>query len=401
VLSRLAHRRNQDEPQKVSTLELFYDLVIVFAITQTTHLLIENLTWLGALQASMILLSVWWAWQFTTWVTNEFDANAVPIRLGIIALMMASLIMSIAIPEAFADKALLFAGAYVFIQVGRQSFVTFIGAERGTTERTRSAHILTWFCGAAILWISGALLGGDTQIAFWLAALAIDSLGPRFMFKVPWLESVNADAWKIGAGHFSERCQLFIIIALGESIVLTGSTTSDLDLDLATTVAFAVSFFGTVALWWLYFNFVATVTERSLAAAKDQILVAQDLFVYGHIPIVAGIVLCAVGDELVIAHPTHQLETAALLAVVGGPILYLLAFIPIRHRLTGLFPMKRIWGATSCAVVGLLAPLFELPALIVALLLLGILVTVIVSELMSGEQTATATRDSGQTAVSM
>ena len=146
--------RDAAEQQRTTTLELFYDLVFVFAITQVSHLLLAHLTWEGAGQSALVLLVVWWSWNYTTWVTNELDPGSIAVRLLLIALMLASMLMAIAIPEAFGDKALLFAGCYVAIQVGRHAFLTFVAAAPGTIERRRAGRILTWFVAAGALWIA-------------------------------------------------------------------------------------------------------------------------------------------------------------------------------------------------------------------------------------------------------
>ena len=380
-MSRYQLRRNTDEEYRASTLELFYDLVFVFAVTQVSHLLLEHLTWLGALQSVIILLVVWWAWQFTTWATNELDPDAIPIRLMLIAIMLASLLMSVAIPEAFGERGLLFAAAYVAIQVGRQSFMTFVTADAGSHERNRSLHILIWFLAAAVFWIAGGLAEGDTRIILWIIALAFDYGGPLATYRVPFLKRhVTIDAWDIGGTHFAERFQLFTIIALGETVVLTGATTAGLELDAPTLVAFTAAFVGTVTLWWLYFNYVGDVFERLLVNAENRTAMARDLYTFGHIPIIAGIILCAVGDEIVIAHPTEYLKTPYLLAVVAGPVLYLLSFAPVRYRMTGGLPVKRVTGAALCIAIGLFAAAAHPSALAVSLMLVATLVGVVVWE---------------------
>src|SRR5215217_8011408 len=221
--ARASLRREAGVEQHATTLELFYDLVFVFAITQVSHLLLDHLDWQGVGQSVLVLLVVWWSWNYTTWVTNELDPRSIVVRLLLIALMLASLLMAIAIPEAFGDKALLFAGSYVAIQVGRHLFLTFVAAERGTMERLRAGRILIWFLAAGALWIAGGLADGSTRTVLWLAALALDYVAPVVTFWVPRLPRVRPEAWEVGTEHFAERFQLFIIIALGESIVITGS----------------------------------------------------------------------------------------------------------------------------------------------------------------------------------
>jgi low temperature requirement protein LtrA len=381
-MSRFQRRGGAGEAQRATTLELFYDLVFVFAITQVSHLLLEHLSWEGAGQAALVLLAVWWSWNYTTWVTNELDPESQVVRLLLIALMLASLLMAIAIPEAFGDKALLFAGSYVAIQVGRHAFLTFAAAARGSLERERAGRILTWFVAAGALWIAGGFADGEARTALWLAALALDYGAPLALFWVPGRRRLAGETWQVETGHFAERFGLFVIIALGESIVITGATTAELELDTATVAAFAGAFLGVAALWWLYFTSIAGLAERALADAPDRTLLARDAYTYGHVLIVAGIILTAVGDELVIAHPTEELPSAELIAVVGGPALYLLAQAALRLRMTGAISYRRLTGAIACVLIGLVGT--GAPALVVGALLVAVLVGVIVADQIAG-----------------
>jgi low temperature requirement protein LtrA len=384
-MPRQSLRREAGVEERTTTLELFYDLVFVFAVTQVSHLLLGHLTWEGAGQAALVLLVVWWSWNYTTWVTNELDPSSSVVRLLLIALMLASLLMAIAIPQAFGAKALLFAASYVAIQVGRHTFLTFVAAERGTIERERAARILTWFVVAGVLWIAGALADGSARTALWLVALTLDYTAPLVTFWVPGRPRLRPEVWEVGTAHFAERFQLFIIIALGESIVITGATAADLDLTTARITALALAFLSTAALWWLYFNLVAAIAERRLAQAAHRTLLARDAYTYLHVAIVAGILLSAVGDELVIAHPTEELPSAELTAVVCGPALYLLAHVALRLRMTHTISTRRLAGAVACLGVGGIGTFA--PALVVAAVLLAVLVAVIV-----GDQVAAARR---------
>jgi len=383
-MSRFARHTTAGEEQRATTLELFYDLVFVFAITQVSHLLLDHLSWEGVGQSLVVLLAVWWSWNYTTWVTNEVDPESIVVRLLLIALMLGSLVMAIAIPEAFGDRALVFAGAYVAIQVGRHSFLTFVAADRGTLERRRAGAILIWFLAAGALWIAGALAEGPARTALWLAALAVDYGAPLVTFWVPGRARVAPEAWQVETAHFAERFQLFIIIALGESIVITGATTADLDLTIARVTAFGLAFVATAALWWLYFNLVANIAQRRLAEAADRTLMARDAYTYLHVVIVAGILLSAVGDELVIAHPTEELADAEIIAVVCGPALYLLAHVALRLRMTRTISPRRLAGAVACLAIGAIGTFA--PALVVAALLLGVLVAVIVADQLAAQR---------------
>ena len=377
-MTRFQRQRDSGEEQRATTLELFYDLVFVFAITQVSHLLLDNLTWEGVAHASLVLLVVWWAWNYTTWVTNELDPDSTAVRLVVIGIMLASLLMAVAIPEAFGAHGLLFAGSYVAIQIGRHSFLTFVSAHRGTIERERAGRILTWFVAAGVLWIAGGVADGWARSALWIAALAVDYVAPFVVYWVPGRPRLSGDSWDVETTHFAERFQLFVIIALGETIVITGTTTSELDLDLAVIAAFALAFLGTAALWWLYFSYVAAIAQRRLALAEDTTTLARDAYTYLHAAIVAGIVLSAVGDELVIAHPTDELPSAELATVVAGPALYLFAHVALRLRMTGTISGRRLAAALACLAVGGVG-LFA-PALVVASLLVAVLVTLIVVE---------------------
>ena len=295
-----------------------------------------------------------------------------------IALMLASLLMAIAIPQAFGEHALLFVGSYVAIQVGRHTFLTFAAAESGTIERERAGRILTWFVAAGVLWIAGALVDEPARVAFWLAALALDYRGPLVTFRVPGLPRVAPEAWSVGTEHFAERFGLFVILALGESIVITGATTSALDLDTARFVAFGMAFLLTAALWWLYFTSVARIAQRHLELSENRTLLARDAYTYLHLIIVAGVIVSAVGDELVIAHPLEVLPRDQVAAVVAGPAIYLLAHTLFRLRMTGSVSWKRLGGVLVCVLIGGVG--VYVPALVVAALLIAVLVAVIVSE---------------------
>jgi len=377
-VTRFARRSDTGLEQGSTSLELFYDLVFVFAVTQVSHLLLDDLTWRGAGHASLALLVVWWAWNYTTWVTNELDPGATVVRLLLIALMLLTLLLAIAIPDAFGDRALLFAGSYVGIQVGRHTFLAFVTAERGSLERERAERILIWFVAAGVFWLAGALADDSARGVLWLIALAIDYGAPSVLYWLPGRPRATHETWQVETSHFAERFQLFVIIALGETIVLTGATTAELDLDLATVTAFSLAFVSTAALWWLYFDYVARIAERRLATAPDRTRLARDGYTYLHAVLVAGVILSAVGDEIVIAHATEELHTPELVVVAAGPALYLVGHVLFRLRMAGSLSWKRTLGAAGCVAVGLVGTV--VPALVVAALLVAVLSAVIAAE---------------------
>ena len=333
-------------------MELFYDLVFVFAVTQVSHLLLAHLTWAGAGRAALILLAVWWSWNFTTWTTNELDPDSVLVCLLLIALMLASLLMAVAIPDAFGDHGLLFASAYVTIQVGRHMFVTFAASRARTAERERSARILVWFIGAGLFWIAGGVAEDRTRVALWICAVTLDYVAPLALFPLPGRPRLSGETWQLVTSHFAERFGLFVIIALGETIVLTGATMADLELTARTVAAFSVAFLGTVALWSLYFTSTRELTAQALERSSTQTTLARDAYTYGHALLVAAIILSAVGDDLVIVHAAGTLGRAQVIATAAGPALYLLAQAALRLRATGAGSGACFAGVIVCVVIG-------------------------------------------------
>ena len=370
-------RRNDGEEQRSTTLELFFDLVFVFAITQLSHTLLEHLSVSGAAETLFLLLVVWWAWTYTTWMTNFMDPDSTPVRVALMAGMLASLLMAIAIPQVFGARSELFAISYVALQVGRNAFVVAV-SPAGSTVRNNFACILIWSVVSGVFYVVGGFLEDGALVAVWLLALAIDLTGPVVLYRVPGRPRVTTSDWTIDTGHFAERFQLFVIIALGESIVVTGATASDLDIDVARATAIAVAFIGSAALWWLYFSYVAEISTRRLRTAEDPGAMARDAYTYLHLPIVAGIIVTAVGDEIVIAHPGAHLHGPELIALAAGPVLYLVGHLFFRLRMAGSMSGKRAAAALAAVAGGVLG--LALPALATAAAITAILVALIVAE---------------------
>jgi low temperature requirement protein LtrA len=382
----------EGEEQRATALELFFDLVFVFAVTQLSHYLVEHLTVEGAAKALFLLLVVWWAWIYTTWMTNWFDPESSVVRGVLITVTLASLLMAIAVPEAFGDRALLFAASYTALQVIRNLFAAY-GSPAETARSPDSGRqpyrpvflrILIWSVGVGVLWVLGGALGGKALVGIWLVALALDYAGPIVGYWNPVHGRSGTTEWEVESSHFAERFQLFLIIALGESIVVTGATAAGFDITTARGTAIAVAFLGTAALWWLYFDYVARIAQLRLGRSDDPGRLARDAYTYLHIPMIAGIIVTAVGNELVIAHPGDGLDGRALTAVVGGPALYLLGHVGFRLRMAGSVSRKRLFAALAMGLVGALG--IVLPALATATLVLAVLVALIVAEIVSGQR---------------
>jgi low temperature requirement protein LtrA len=369
------------EEQRATWLELFFDLVFVFAVTQLSHHLVEHLTWTGVAETLFLLLVIWWAWTYTTWMTNWYDPDSPPVRVVLIAVMLAGLLMAIAIPDAFGERGLLFGASYAALHLVRNAFVTAV-APRGTAFRASQARILAWALAAAPLWVAGGLVEGDTRVALWLVALAIDYGGPYARYWLPGFGATPTTDWSIEGAHFAERFQLFVIIALGESVVITGATASELELTTGRILAVGVALIGTAALWWLYFDYVARIAQRRLQLAEDGGRLARDAYTYLHLPLVAGIIVSAVADEIVIAHPDHHLGAPELAAVAAGPVLYLLGHVGFRLRMAGSISGKRVLAAAAVVAVTLAGA--SLPAVALSALVTGVLVVLIAVETIAG-----------------
>jgi low temperature requirement protein LtrA len=335
--SGLLRARKEHEHGRVTFVELFFDLVFVFAVTQLSHNLIAHFTALGLVETTLLFMAVWWVWMFTSWATNWLDPDRTPVRLMLFALMLAGLLLSTSIPKAFEEKGLAFAGAYVFMQVGRCLFVLWALKGHSPGNYRNFLRITSWLALAGAFWIAGGLAHGEWRFAFWLVALAIEYVSPSVSFWTPGLgRSATAD-WDISGAHMAERCGLFIIIALGESILVTGAKLADLPWTATTVGAFLVAFIGSVAMWWVYFNIGAERASRHIAGSGDPGRVARLAYTYLHLPLVAGIVLAAVGDELVLAHPTGHTDAKTAAVLIGAPAIYLVGNLLFK-RATAISP---------------------------------------------------------------
>lgn len=319
----LLRDRTHHDGGRVGMVELFFDLVFVFAITQLSHHLLEHLTPLGALRTALLFMAVWWLWIYTTWSTNWLDPDRNPVRLMLLAMMAGGLVLSAALPLAFGARGAAFGIAFAAMQVGRTAFALLAFHRHGRRDqRDNFVRILAWLSLSGALWIIGGLAEPGARLAWWAAAVAVEYLGPMAYFRLPFFGRSHAASWDVEAHHMSERCALFVIIALGESLLLTGATFAKLEWTQATALAFGVAFTGSVAMWWLYFDSGAERGTRRLAQAPDTGRVARTAYTYLHLPIVAGIVVSAVSDELILTHPASA-TNAGIAAILGGPALYL------------------------------------------------------------------------------
>lgn len=377
----LLRTRGQHDSGKVGTVELFFDLVFVFAITQLSHALMAHLTPGGAVRTLLLLLAVWWVWIYTSWVTNWLDPKRIPVRICLFVLMLAGLLVSASIPEAFAERGLLFAGAYVFMQVGRTLF--FLWAVRGAAANmTRNfQRILVWLVLSGIFWLAGGFAEGDARLGWWALALLLEVVSPSLYFWVPGLGRSSTADWNVEGSHMAERCGLFVIIALGESLLVTGASFAELDWDADTITAFLTAVLGSVAMWWVYFDTGAERASRRIEHSSDPGRQARVAYTYLHALIVAGIIVCAVADELVLVHSAHA-KHAGIAAILGGPLLYLLGnalfkWVTNDRRLP---PLSHLVGLVALAALLPVAFAGAFSALALGMTATGILIVVAVWE---------------------
>ena len=379
----LLRERGHHDSGKVGMVELFFDLVFVFAVTQLSHSLLAHLDLSGAAQTALLLLAVWWVWIYTSWATNFLNPEAQPVRMMLFALMLGGLLMSAAIPKAFDAHGLTFACAYAGMQVGRTAFLIWALRTAPANLRRNFHRVLIWLSLSAVLWIAGGLAAGETRFALWLSALCLEILSPVLLFWVPGFGRSDTHDWSVDGAHMAERCALFVIIALGESLLITGATFAELPWNASTVAAFVSAFLGSVAMWWMYFDTGAEHASHRIAHSDDPGRIARIAYTYLHVLIVGGIIVCAVADELILVHPDHA-ETAGVIAIVGGPALYLLGNALFKWTTNDrrLPPLSHLVGLALLAILLPFALAHLFPAWMLGALTSGVIMLVAVWETM-------------------
>jgi low temperature requirement protein LtrA len=340
-----------NQHSRVTYAELFFDLVFVFAVTQLSHTLLGRFTPLGALQTTLLFLAVWWVWVFTTWVTNWLNPELTPVRILLFLLMLGGLVLSTSIPHAFEGRGLWFASAYAAMQVGRTIFLLASIPPERVAVRWNAIRILVWLSTSAVFWILGGVAHGNMRLYLWAVALAIEYVSPVVRFWIPKYGASSVQDWYVEGGHIAERCAGFIIIALGEAIVVNGATFADLHWTAATIGAFTSAFLASIAMWWIYFHKGADAGSELISKSSESGRLARSAYTYLHMPIVAGIILSAVADDLVLTHPTGHSDLRTVVSAIGGPLLFLVGTILFKHAIRGFLQLSH--GAGIIALVGL------------------------------------------------
>jgi len=355
--------------RRTTYLELFFDLVFVFAITQVTTLVLDDMSAGGFARSALVLALIWWAWSAFAWMTNAIDLGSAFARAGVLAAAAGSLFMAIALPDAYQDAGVWFAAPYFSIRV--LNLVLYVRELRD--DREHQAAVITlapFFFVSPALVLAGGFLDDPWRVSFWAVAMSIDVLGAL---------NAGRSVFRVSPSHFAERYGLFVIIALGESIVAIGVSASSVERDAKLAGAVAVSFAGVATLWWAYFDFVAPAVERALKRAGDtaRAKFARDVFTFCHYPIVAGVILFAVAAKKTVAHPDEALSGAGRFALGAGLAVYLLGFILSRYRSIRRIAWERVGGGAAVALAAfLLADIAAaaLMAVVVAILALALAV---------------------------
>jgi low temperature requirement protein LtrA len=346
------------EDQEVTPLELFFDLVLVFAITQVTGYISADPTWTRLLEGLAILAVLWWAWVSFAWLSNSAGSDEGAARVVLLTAMGALLIVSLAVPQAFGDDALIFGVAYLGVRLAH--LTAYLVVARGDpTLRRVVLRLAATVVPASLALVAAGLVDGEARTLCWILALAVDYGG---------LAVRGVEGWRVEPAHFAERHGLIVIIALGESIVAVGVGAQGLGLDAEIVVAALLGIAGAGAMWWAYFDVMAIVAGRRFKALEgiDQVRMARDSYTYLHLPMVTGIIVFAVGLKKTLAHVEANLGTVEAFALCGGLALYLLSLSAFKRRNLG------TWNGRRLLVAALLLAFWPLATQIPALAALAV-----------------------------
>jgi low temperature requirement protein LtrA len=336
------------EERRTSPVELLWDLVFVFAITQVTALLAYELSWEGVGQGLLVLALIWWAWSAFVWAANATDPGGLTLRAALVVSLISIFITGLAIPHAFGDHSTLFAASYVLVRFIHLALYTDASRKGNASWSAIVGFAAATTVGMALLLV-GSFFDGEARTLMWVAAVAIDYAGPA------WLTRERlAGLQAVAVAHFAERYALFIIICLGESIVAIGVGASGQELDFGLVAAIVLSLLIVVGLWWAYFDRAAEDAEEHLRGHDNPVLAAADAYSYIHLLLVAGIVLFAFGAKSAIAGIDHELDPVARAGLFGGVGLYLIGHAAFRLRMTGSADVLELVAAVALGVEYLL-----------------------------------------------
>lgn len=366
-------RQDDAEAGKPTFPELFFDLVFVFALIQLSHTLAKDFGSTALLEAGLLILALWWLWVQITWLTNLLNTEAGLVRLFLFSVMFAGVLLAIALPKAFGDQSLIFAVIYSAMQIMRSLFALYVFKGVDHKNSLTFARMALWLAVSSVFWIAGGLADGlVTQIVLWSVAIGIEYLGPVAKYYFPGMRTGSDEKFHLSGEHLAERCALFVIICLGETILTTGKTATEYMNSSLTFVVFCSAFGSTVLMWWIYFHHGQEKASEKVEETEEPEKIAQNLFSYGHLPIVAGIILTAVGEDFSLSHSHEQSTLREALAIVGGPILFLAGNIGVKIASSYIRPVSHFVGIGVLCILLFLQgmPLYALQISAVSILLL-------------------------------
>ncbi|MFI6261860.1 low temperature requirement protein A [Micromonospora sp. NPDC051006] len=312
--------REGEGPQRATLLELFLDLVFVAALALTSRTLARSLDWVGVFQAVVLLMAIWWVWSITALATDFYHAQRPPIFIMTLWVMIGTILMAGSLPGAFADRALVFAGAYVAIHVGRGIFLA--AALHGRMAQLHASRFIFWFVVSAVPWLAGGMVTGLARGLLWAAALAVDYGSAWLRYPTPKLGRIPMSQYRVAADHLAERYQQFFTLALGDLVLVTTLTYADADVTAGSTAALVVAFLATVLLWQIYVHRAGALLKAAIESSRDPGGFVRSA-PYTHLLMVAGVVAAAAGFEIVIAHPSEHTTPWLAGIILGGPALFL------------------------------------------------------------------------------
>jgi low temperature requirement protein LtrA len=346
---RIAVSRVPGAERVVTPLELFFDLVYVFAIGQLSHHLLEHVDLRTGAETVIMTLAVLYAWYMTAWGANWLEPDRLPVRVLLVGLMFASLLMSVAIADAFDGRAWLFVTGYLLLQAGRSAFL--IVALRGRALGGHFVNNLVWELLTGVLWVAGAVADPDARLVLWGLAVVASHGGAWALHWLPGRgRRIDLGHTEIAGGHLIERFRLFFIIALGETVLTMGTAFTDEPFELERLLALAIGFTGTVALWWCYFQRAERIGVEAAETAEDAGAVGW-WGTWTLTLIVLALIGIAVGDELGIAHPGDDATLGFTILTFGGPALFLLAQVFFLREAVGRVPRSRPLGLAALAIL--------------------------------------------------
>ncbi|MCO5064229.1 MAG: low temperature requirement protein A [Rhizobiaceae bacterium] len=360
-----------NESPRVSNMELFFDLVYVFSIIQLSHFLLAHQSWTGAIEAATLFAAVWWAWNYTAWATNWLNPDHTSGRTLMVVLMGCALMMAVAMPEAYSERAGMFVGAYVSMALIRAGYMALVF--RGQRMGQNYAQLCAWSAISGLFWVAGVFLP-EARLWLWIVAVVLDYAAPYHGFWLPGKGSTPMESWPLRGLHLLERNQQVFIIALGESVLLLGALLVEHELHSDVILAAIIGFLLIVSLWWIYFVHLAETGEHRFSHGSDHTRLARAGLAYAHGAMVAGAIVVAVAIEMMVAHPHEPVHPQTAIIAAAGPSIFLLGSAMFHRVMAERVRTGYLAAVLALAIIAFLALKLHLATLWLGIGVLGVLI---------------------------